>query len=214
MPSRPPPKRAAQLTGKIRADAQIHKAGRNSRGYRNNPAVRLERHRADPGTAEGLGRGPGAHSCRGKGRGRAAGAGTRGAQSRSWVRTLDPMAAGGWEFRGVDGDGQWATFSSTHQIKRSGPVVTLWLRQEYAEPQTGGGGRYLSVVDKSQYDCKKQQTRNLLIIYYPANNIRGDAQTEDSDPKTTPWNPIIPGTHPESILLWACALGQARGGSR
>jgi hypothetical protein len=138
----------------------------------------------------------------------------RKADPMAWVRTLDPMAAGGWEFRGVDGDGQWATFSSTHQIKRSGPVVTLWLRQEYAEPQTGGGGRYLSVVDKSQYDCKKQQTRNLLIIYYPANNIRGDAQTEDSDPKTTPWNPIIPGTHPESILLWACALGQARGGSR
>jgi len=138
----------------------------------------------------------------------------RKADPMAWVRTLDPMAAGGWEFRGVDGDGQWATFSSTHQIKRSGPVLTLWLRQEYAEPQTGGGGRYLSVVDKSQFDCKKQQTRNLLIIYYPANNIRGDAQTEESDPKTTPWNPIIPGTNPESILLWACALGQARGGSR
>jgi hypothetical protein len=138
----------------------------------------------------------------------------RKADPMAWVRTLDPMAAGGWEFRGVDGDGQWATFSSTHQIKRAGPVVTLWLRQEYAEPQTGGAGRYLSVVDKSQYDCKKQQTRNLLIIYYPANNIRGDAQTEESDPKTTPWNPIIPGTHAESILLWACALGQGRGGSK
>jgi hypothetical protein len=138
----------------------------------------------------------------------------RKADPMAWVRTLDPMGAGGWEFRGVDGDGQWATFSSTHQIKRSGQVVTLWLRQEYAEPQTGAGGRYLSVVDKSQYDCKKQQTRNLLIIYYPANNIRGDAQTEEADPKTTPWNPIIPGTHQESILLWACALGQARGGSR
>jgi hypothetical protein len=138
----------------------------------------------------------------------------RKADPMAWVRTLDPMSAGGWEFRGVDGDGQWATFSSSHQIKRSGAVVTLWLRQEYAEPQTGGGGRYLSVVDKSQYDCKKQLTRNLLIIYYPANNIRGDAQTEESDPKTTSWNPIIPGTHPESILLWACALGQARGGSK
>lgn len=138
----------------------------------------------------------------------------RKADPMAWVRTLDPMAAGGWEFRGVDSEGQWATFSSTHQIKRSGPVMTLWLRQEYAEPQTGGGGRYLSVVDKSQYDCKKQQTRNLLINYYPANNIRGDAQTEEADPKSTPWSPIIPGTYQESILLWACALSQARGGSK
>jgi hypothetical protein len=138
----------------------------------------------------------------------------RKADPMAWVRTLDPMAAGGWEFRGVDGDGLWATFSSTHQVKRSGQVLTVWLRQEYAEPQTGSGGRYLSVVDKSQYDCKKQQTRNLLIIYYPANNIRGDAQSEEADPKTTPWNPIVPGTHQESILLWACALGQARGGPK
>ena len=138
----------------------------------------------------------------------------RKADPMAWVRTLDPMAAGGWEFRSVDGDGQWATFSSTHQVKRSGQIVTVWLRQEYAEPQTGSGGRYLSVVDKSQYDCRKEQTRNLLIIYYATNNIRGDAQTEEADPKTTPWNPIVPGTHQESILLWACALGQGRGGAK
>ena len=137
----------------------------------------------------------------------------RKADPMAWVRTLDPMAAGGWEFRAVDSDGLWATFSSTHQVKRSGQVITVWLRQEYAEPQTGSGARFLSVVDKSQYDCKKQQTRNLLTIYYAANNIRGDAQTEEADPKLTPWNPIIPGTQQESIFLWACALVHARGGA-
>jgi hypothetical protein len=136
----------------------------------------------------------------------------RKADPMAWVRTLDPMAAGGWEFRAVDSDGSWATFSSTHQFKRSGQVITVWLRQEYAEPQTGNVGRHLSVVDKSQYDCKKEQTRNLLIIYYTANNIRGDAQTEEADPKLTPWNPVVPGTQQESILLWACTLAHARGG--
>ncbi|HEY4974497.1 MAG TPA: surface-adhesin E family protein [Steroidobacteraceae bacterium] len=138
----------------------------------------------------------------------------RKADPMAWVRTLDPMTAGGWEFRGVDGDGMWATYSSTHQVKRSGQIVTVWLRQEYAEPQTGNVGHYLSVVDKSQYDCRKEQTRNLLIIYYLTNNIRGDAQTEEADAKTTPWNPIVPGTHQESILLWACALAQGRGGTK
>jgi hypothetical protein len=137
----------------------------------------------------------------------------RKADPMAWVRTLDPISAGGWEFRAVDSDGLWAMFSSTHQVKRSGQVVTVWLRQEYAEPQAGNGGRYLSVVDKSQYDCKKMQTRNLLIIYYAANNIRGDSQTEEADPKITPWNPIIPGTHEESISQWACALVHARGGA-
>lgn len=137
----------------------------------------------------------------------------RRADPMAWVRSLDPMTAGGWEFRAVDGDGLWATFSSTHQFKRSGQVITVWLRQEYAEPQTGIGGHYLSAVDKSQFDCKKQQTRDLLTVYYTANNIRGDAQTEEADPKITPWNPIVPGTHQETILLWACAPAHARGGA-
>src|SRR5271169_1928809 len=44
----------------------------------------------------------------------------RKADPMAWVRTLDPMTAGGWEFRAVDSDGSWATFSSTHQFKRSG----------------------------------------------------------------------------------------------
>src|SRR5271163_1819485 len=66
----------------------------------------------------------------------------RRADPMAWVRSLDPMTSGGWEFRAVASDGSWATFSSTHQMKRSGQVVTVWLRQEYAEPQVGVDGRY------------------------------------------------------------------------
>jgi len=122
-----------------------------------------------------------------------------------WVRTLDPMSAGGWEFRAVATDGSWATFSSTHQIKRSGQVVTVWLREEYAEPQTGGGSPYSSLVEKAQYDCKKEQTRDLLVIYYSGNNIQGSEQTDESDPKDTPWTAIVPGTRDELNFQWACA---------
>jgi hypothetical protein len=129
----------------------------------------------------------------------------RRADPMSWVRTLDPMSAGGWEFRAVASDGSWATFSSTHQMKRSGQVVTVWLRQEYAEPQFGDGVPYSSVVQKAQYDCKKQRARNLLIIYYDANNIQGNEQTEEGDEKNTPWNAIVPGTRDELNFQWACA---------
>jgi hypothetical protein len=131
----------------------------------------------------------------------------RKADPMAWVRTLDPMSSGGWEFRAVANDGSWATFSSTHQMKRSGQVVTVWLRQEYAEPQVGMDGPYLSIVEKAQYDCKKEQTRNLLVIYYTANNVQGSEQTEEADPKTTPWNPIVPGTREEFHFQWACAHG-------
>lgn len=128
----------------------------------------------------------------------------RSADPMGWVHTLDPMTSGGWEFRAVDNRGSWATFSSTHQLKRSGQVVTVWLRQEYAEPQVANTVPYLSEVEKVQYDCKKEQTRDLLAVYYAANNIQGSQQTEESDPKNTPWNAIVPGTREETTFLWAC----------
>ena len=136
----------------------------------------------------------------------------RKADPMGWERTLDPMSSGGWEFRTVDGDGSWAAFSTNHQLKRSGKTVKAWLRQEFAEPQLGDDGPYLSAVEKAQYDCKKELSRNLLVIYYATNNIQGNEQTEEADPKTTPWNAIVPGTRDESNFLWAC--NQARGGAK
>jgi hypothetical protein len=127
----------------------------------------------------------------------------------SWVKTLDPMAAGGWEFRAVAADGSWATYSTTHQIKRAGSQVTVWLRQEYAEPQTGSNGKYLSVVEKIQYDCTKDRARPLLIIYYAGNNIQGSEQSEEADAKSAVWNAIVPGTRDEFNFLWACGTGKA-----
>jgi hypothetical protein len=135
----------------------------------------------------------------------------RKANPMGWVRTLDPMATGGWEFRSVANDGSWAIFTSTHQLKRSGQIVTGWIRFEYAEPQTGQGNPYMSAVEKQEYDCKKQQTRNLLAIYYSANNIQGTEETEEADPKAAPWSPIVPGTREELNFTWACSQGRVAG---
>jgi hypothetical protein len=129
----------------------------------------------------------------------------RKADPMSFVRTLDPMTTGGWQFRAVANDGSWAIYSTEHQLKRSGHNVTLWLRQEYPETQHAeSGDTYLSNVEQVQYDCSGQRARVLLVIYYSGNNISGSQQTEESDPKQTPWSPIVPGTQTESISQWAC----------
>jgi surface-adhesin protein E len=132
----------------------------------------------------------------------------RRADPMAWVRTLDPMLAGGWEFRAVAADGSWATYSTNHQMKRAGSQVTVWLRQEYAEPQAGDNGKYLSVVEKIQYDCAKDRARPLLVIYYAGNNIQGSEQTEEADAKTAVWNSIVPGTRDEFNYRWACGAGK------
>lgn len=130
----------------------------------------------------------------------------RKADPMAWVRTLDPLANGGWEFRAVAPDGSWAAFSTDHQAKRSGKMVTLWLRQEYPEVQrSDGGDMFLSNVEKVQFDCGKDQQRLLLVIYYSQNNIAGTQQQEESDPKHAPWEAIVPGTQSDSVFQWACS---------
>src|SRR6204780_1164262 len=51
----------------------------------------------------------------------------RKADPMGWVRTLDPMTSGGWEFRSVATDGSWGTFARTHQLKRPGQIVPGWV---------------------------------------------------------------------------------------
>jgi hypothetical protein len=129
----------------------------------------------------------------------------RRADPMGWVRTLDPMSPGGWVFRAVGADGSWATFSTDHQLKRSGHVVTAWLRQEFPEPQrSAAGGVYLSDAEKVQYDCGKERARVLLVIYYSDNNLAGTPQSEEADPKQAQWDPIVPGTPSEYVFHWIC----------
>ena len=128
----------------------------------------------------------------------------RRADPMAWVRTLNPMTAGGWEFRAVANDGSWANYTTAHQMKRAGKLVTLWLRQEYAEAQAGGSIPYRSTVEKVQYDCAKEQERPLLVVYYSNNNIQGNEQTDEADSKTAAWHAIVPGTRDEYNFLWAC----------
>ena len=135
----------------------------------------------------------------------------RKADPMSWVRTLNPLTAGGWQFRSVASDGSWASYSTEHQLKRSGHLVTAWLRQEYPEPQRSNSGNvYLSYVEKIQYDCLHEQARALLIIYYSDNNITGSEESDATNVKEAVWVPIVPGTPGEGIYQWACTAGGAK----
>jgi len=129
----------------------------------------------------------------------------RKAEPMAWVRTLNPLTAGGWQFRSVAPDGSWASFSTEHQMKRSGHLVTAWLREEYPEPQrSNSGGVYMSYVEKIQYDCANERARALLIIYYSDNNITGSEESEATDIKQAAWVPIVPGTPSDNIYEWVC----------
>jgi hypothetical protein len=135
----------------------------------------------------------------------------RRADVMGWVRTLDPMPSGGWEFRAAAGDAAWAAYSTDHQLQQSSNSVTVWLRQEFSEPQQDPrGGAYLSYVQKVEYDCQKNRVRPRLVIYYSDNNLRGVTQSIEMDPKQTQWGSIVPGTLDETNFQWACTADHAR----
>ena len=135
----------------------------------------------------------------------------RKADPMAWVHTLNPLAEGGWQFRSVAPDGSWASFSTEHQLKRSGHLVTAWLREEYPEAQRGeSGDSYLSFVEKIQYDCANERARALLIIYYSENNIAGSQESDATDVKQAVWVPIVPGTSSENIYQWACRAANGK----
>lgn len=130
----------------------------------------------------------------------------RKADPMAWVKTLNPILQGGWQFRAVAPDGSWAAFSTEHQLKRSGHLVTVWVRQEYPEVQHNEAGEpYLSDVEKIEYDCVKERGRPLLIIYFAENNIGGTQQSEENDPKQTGWDAIVPGTQSDALYQWTCS---------
>jgi hypothetical protein len=68
----------------------------------------------------------------------------RRADVMGWVRTLDPMVSGGWEFRAAEGDGSWAAFSTDHQLLRSGSTVTVWAAPGIRGTPAGSPRRRLS----------------------------------------------------------------------
>jgi hypothetical protein len=130
----------------------------------------------------------------------------RKADPMAWVRTLHPMTEGGWVFRSVAPDGSWAAFSTDHQMKRSGHSVSVWLRQEYPEAQRNDDGDiFFSNVEKIEYDCAKERARVTLVIFYSENNLAGTQKNQENDPKTAPWEAIVPGTQDDTIYSWACA---------
>jgi hypothetical protein len=130
----------------------------------------------------------------------------RRADPMSWVRTLNPMATGGWEFRGVAADGSWAILqhrSPDEALRAHDHAVAAAGISRGAEEQ-----RRRSILEqrrKVQFDCGKDRQRLLIVIYYSENNISGSQQQEENDPKNAPWQAVVPGTQSESVFQWACS---------
>ncbi len=129
----------------------------------------------------------------------------------SWKTVLEPLSVGGWSYIS-DGPSEnpSAIYASTHNLLHNGNVVTAWMRWEFSRPQAEVYPlHYLSAVTREELDCDARSYRRAAVIYYTRNNLqdKGPSFTELDDDTT--WKLAIPGSAPDAMLNWACALPTA-----
>jgi hypothetical protein len=123
----------------------------------------------------------------------------------------EPLNVGGWSYIS-DGPNEnpSAIYASTHNLLHNGNVVTAWMRWEFARAQAEVYPlHYLSAVTREELDCDARSYRRAAVIYYTRNNLedKGPSFTELDDDTT--WKLAIPGSAPDAMLNWACALPTA-----
>jgi hypothetical protein len=121
-----------------------------------------------------------------------------------WTHELDPLPNGGWSFRHYADDWSWALYTSNHQRRRVGDVVTLWLRWEHRDSQSPAGHAFRSYVEKVEFDCNGARMRTVAETFYAERNLKGNPHSLDLNPKSITWDSVIPGSQGEYNLQYAC----------
>lgn len=123
-----------------------------------------------------------------------------------WLQTLQSLPEGGWRYltTGVTNSDQTVLYYSTHHIGLNGSVVTAWFRWEYQHDVPDGLLTIRSLVTRDRIDCSRDAEMPLSQTVYSRQNMQGTASSQEFDPKTALWMPIIPGSLGEAELNWAC----------
>lgn len=91
-------------------------------------------------------------------------------------------------------------------IKKDGNKAKMWVIWDFKTPQKDMGQPYLSILDKSVYDCKNETNKTLIRVFYTNNMREGEAvlrlEYADNESKE---RTIVPDTIGE--IEWKAACG-------
>ena len=110
-----------------------------------------------------------------------------------------------WEL--IHSGKEFDSYFDASTIKKDGNKAKMWVLWNYKTPQKDMGQPYLSILDKSIYDCKNETNKTLVRVYYKDNMRHGEvvlnlqyADNESTD-KT-----IVPYTLGEIEFKAACGI--------
>ena len=118
-----------------------------------------------------------------------------------WVKQLELRGRMDWEW--IETYPEQVFFATRQDARRTGNVVTMWMRVEYKETRSPGPHR--SSVSRDDWDCDAKRRANVGTFFYRWNNLEGD----DPDRATSilrNWEKIEPGTLAWTLLDFACSI--------
>jgi hypothetical protein len=127
-----------------------------------------------------------------------------------WAGSINPLPNGGWVYVGSLANTVGLFYASTHNVIRSGQIITIWIRWEYRLEQSSAYNlKFRSVVAREEVDCTRQASRDLTQSFYPKNNLDGTATSYSYESQKVLWDPSIPGTVGEFLANWVCSRFKA-----
>jgi len=96
-------------------------------------------------------------------------------------------------------------YADSKTVRRSGDMVTVWLKYVYKVPKIRGGQSVYSTLDMVKFDCTQSTSQQLSSSNYgdPAN---GQVLQTHSTPG--PVEPIVPGSVGEDLSDTICQIGK------
>lgn len=88
-------------------------------------------------------------------------------------------------------------------IRKSGSTVKMWVVSDYKKEKSLYGGKsYLSQMNRTEFDCNEEKSREVSFYFYSGNMQNGD--TVLSADLTREWSSIPPGSIAATLLKVAC----------
>lgn len=106
------------------------------------------------------------------------------------------------EWKEVASNKSTAIYVDSATIQRTGHIATMGHLTDFKITQEDMGGKYLSVKDRNEYDCKEPKLRRRASFQYSGNMGKGKIVYSDS--YTTRWKPVPPDSGIEILWKFAC----------
>lgn len=118
-----------------------------------------------------------------------------------------PVASRAADWQPVAESDAKQVFFNAESLKRAGDLVTVWAKENYAEPQPAAkkGRTYRSARVEYRLDCAQRRVATASVKAYPEVDLGGEVVQKASwSDKNLQWLEAPAGTVFDAMLKYAC----------